>query len=48
MAEGAKKADGKQGVRAGSDHGAHSAFQKTATPSSIKSAASGKTNYKHR
>lgn len=44
----ASKADGKQGVKAGSDHGAHEAFQKASSPASVKSAASGKTPYKHR
>jgi hypothetical protein len=42
------KADGKQGVNKGSDHGAHEAFQKATAPSSVKSAAQGTTPYKHR
>lgn len=29
----------------GSDHGAHSAFQKATSPASVKQAATGKTNY---
>lgn len=44
----ASKADGKQGVRAGSDCGGHAAFQKAQSPASVKSAAQGKTPYKHR
>jgi hypothetical protein len=43
-----KKADGKQGVRPGSDCGAHEAFQKASSPASVKNAAQGKTPYKHR
>jgi len=42
------KADGKQGVNPGSDHGAHEAFSKADSPASVKKMASGKTNYKHR
>lgn len=44
----AEKAQGKQEVRKGSDHGAHSAFQSASSPASVKSAAKGSTNYKHR
>ena len=42
------KAQGKQEVRSGSDHGGHAAFQKASSPASVKSAAQGKTPYKHR
>lgn len=44
----ASKAQGKQEVRAGSDCGGHAAFEKASSPSSVKSAKSGKTPYKHR
>ena len=42
------KADGKQGVRAGSDCGAHAAFSKADSPASVKKMAQGATKYKHR
>ncbi len=42
------KADGKQGVNPGSDHGAHEAFSKATSPASVKKMAQGKTNYKGR
>lgn len=42
------KADGKQGVNPRTDQGAHEAFQKATSPQSVKSAAQGKTPYKHR
>jgi hypothetical protein len=44
----ADKAKGKQEVRAGSDHGAHAAYQKAAGPASSKQGSSEKTPYKHR
>jgi hypothetical protein len=43
-----KGAKGKQEVRAGSDCGAHEAFQKASSPASVKKAAQGTTPYKHR
>lgn len=48
MASYGKKADGKQGVRPGTDCGAHEAFSKADSPASVKKMAQGTTPYKHR
>jgi len=45
------KSPGGKGVQkkvAGTDCGAHAAFQKASSPASVKSMAEGKTPYKHR
>jgi len=47
-AKSASKAQGKQEIRSGGDHGGHEAFRKAAGTENAKSGADYKTPYKHR